>query len=959
MNISTISAALEQLVAHLNQPSELSLDANPSADSFIYGLLAAYGLPKASISRLRSGNLNLSKTPDEVIWKKKLHFKSVSAQAEGETDLLHVMDALKSDPAVRTHAPRFIITADANNLLAFDTKTNDPLSTKLVNLAKHADFFLPWAGMEKAQATPENAADVKAAVKMAKLYDLIRTDNPACATTPADVHALNVFLSRLLFCFFAEDTGIFSERQFTTAIDSHTQKDGSDLAPYLDAVFGVMNTPHKDRAPNLPVYLTAFEYVNGGLFRDHHPAPVFSFKSRDLLIDLGSLDWAEINPDIFGSMIQAVVMPDQRGDLGMHYTSVPNIMKVIGPLFLDELETEFENAQYEPRKLDALRERISRLKIFDPACGSGNFLITAYKKLCELEIKILQQRLELQKISLSERSDASEDGFAMPQGDLIPKAQRSLAQSFQLDLGSRIQLAQFYGIEIDDFAHEIAILSLWLAQHQMNVQFKSLFGSANPTLPLAPIGNIVRENACRVDWEVVCPKQDGDEIYILGNPPYVGFKMQSLEQKKDMALLFQGFDEYKSLDFIACWFYKASHYMTDKVFVAFVTTNSICQGSQVPLLWPNLFARNIEISFAYTSFLWANNAKNNAGVSVSIIGLRVPSNAPKYLLDGNHKQTASNINAYLINHQNIFVSKRKNALSKLPLISDGSGALDGGHLVLTDIEKNELLKNHPKAAIFIRRLLGAEEFINGLNRWCLWIENDQVATARSFAPINARLDAVKKSREDGGTRGKNCINTPHRFAWINQPKTSQIIIPTVSSERRKYIPIGYLNADVVVANSASIVHDPEPYLFALLTSNLHMVWVGAVCGRLESRYRYTSALCYNTFPFPDITDRQKAELEQSAFRILEAREQHSEKTLAQLYDPKHMPADLRAAHEQNDLAVERCYRSKLFTSDEERLAYLFTEYERMIAAENVQLDLLAAEKPAKKSKAKTKLEQRV
>lgn len=952
MNISLIGSALQAIVGKVDQ------------SSFIYELLLAYNLPKATIARLKSGNLNLSKQANELIWKKKLLFREITAHDHIKTDLLdqsaeetkdphHLIDQLKSSDAARIHFPRFIVVTDYKTFLAFDSKTKDSLDIALKDLAKHADFFLPWAGMEKAQVTTENAADVKAAVNMAKLYDLITAANPA--TTATQTHALNVFLSRLLFCFFAEDTGIFSERQFTNAVSSHTQADGTDLAEYLDAVFKVMNTARKDRASGLPSYLDAFEYVNGGLFKDHYPAPLFNRKSRELLIDLGSLDWAQINPDIFGSMIQAVVLPSQRGDLGMHYTSVPNIMKVIGPLFLDELEAEFEAAQFEPRKLDALRERISRIKIFDPACGSGNFLITAYKKLCELEVNILQQRLNLQKMSRTDSTNAiGTDGFALPQGELIPKAQRTLAQSFQLDMFSSIKLSQFYGIEIDDFAHEIATLSLWLAQHQMNVQFKKLFGESNSTLPLAPSGNIVHGNACREDWEVVCPKETGDEIYILGNPPYVGFKMQSIEQKKDMTLLLQGFDEFKSLDFIACWFFKASQYITNKVHVAFVTTNSICQGSQVPMLWPTLLAMNIEISFAYTTFLWANNAKNNAGVSVSIIGLRNLSNAPKYLLDGNHKRKVSNINAYLIDHQNIFIFKRRDALSKLPLISDGSGALDGGHLVLTDFEKNELVEKYPKVSTIIRKLVGAEEFINGLKRWCLWIENDQLTYALSIPPIEARLKAVRKSREDGGTRGKNCINTPHKFAWINKPKTSQIIIPTVSSERRKYIPIGYLNSDVIVSNSASIVHDPEPYLFSLLTSEMHMVWVGAVCGRLESRYRYTSALCYNTFPFPQITDRQKTELEQSAFRILEAREQHTEKTLGQLYDPDTMPDDLRAAHEQNDLAVERCYRSKPFISDEERLAYLFTQYEQMIAAENAQMDLLAIDKPEAKSKTRAK-----
>ena len=553
-----------------------------SRDTFIYDLLLAYGVPRASITRLQKGSLNLSKNKGEIAWKKKLLFKEI----EGE-DLHEAISELKDDDKATKHDPRFIVVTDYDTILAIDTKTADTLDIPVLDIAKHFDFFLPLAGMEKAQHQSENPADVKAAERMAKLYDEIKKDNPA--NTPEEVHNLNVFLSRLLFCFFAEDTGIFEKGQFTNAISSHTQHDGSDLHTYIDNLFEVMNSDHKQRK-NLHAYLEAFPYVNGGLFKDKLHAPMFTRRSRQAIIDSGELDWSAINPDIFGSMIQAVITPEHRGGLGMHYTSVPNIMKVIGPLFLNDLYEEFEAGRYEPRRLQKLLERISRLKIFDPACGSGNFLIIAYKELRLLEIKILQQLQALQRTA---------SGFEPKQRELIPKAQLSLAAQFQVELFTRVQLSQFYGIELDDFAHEIAILSLWLAQHQMNMKFNEAFGKASPTLPLQAGGHIVHGNATRLDWEKVCPKKDDDEIYILGNPPYLGGKGQSAAQKEDLELVFKGNKNFKELDYIACWFFIASDYIDTKSKFAFVTTSSLCEGAQVEQIWPLISKMDNEIFFAY------------------------------------------------------------------------------------------------------------------------------------------------------------------------------------------------------------------------------------------------------------------------------------------------------------------------------------------------------------------------
>jgi type I restriction-modification system DNA methylase subunit len=522
MTISQIESNIQNLIKSF------------SKETFVYNFLLSFGLPKSSITRLQKGALNLSKNKNEIIWKKKLYFKSV-----GNEDLhLTITEMVETSK----HNERFIIVTDYRTLLAIDSKTNERLDIDLKDLPKHYDFFLPLAGMEKTNHQDENPADVKAAEKMAKLFDEIRKDNPS--NSPDFLHSLNVFLSRLLFCFFADDTNIFTKGQFSNTLDSHTQADGSDLNEFFDKLFEVLNTPQNKRK-SFPEYLSVFPYVNGGLFRDKIISPKFTKSSRRTILNSGDQIWSSINPDIFGSMFQAVVSEDQRGNLGQHYTSVPNIMKVIKPLFLDELYENFEKNKNNPQKLIDLLNRLGNIKIFDPACGSGNFLIIAYKELRKLEIKIIHQLLELQKRASSFEPTEEQISF-------LPKSQLSLAASFQVDLFSRIQLSQFYGIEIDDFAHEIAKLSLWLAEHQMNIAFFKEFGKTNPMLPLKEAGKIVCANATRVDWEIVCPKEKDDEIYILGNPPYLGARKQNTQQKADMRFVFNSYKNYNEIGRASC-----------------------------------------------------------------------------------------------------------------------------------------------------------------------------------------------------------------------------------------------------------------------------------------------------------------------------------------------------------------------------------------------------------------------
>lgn len=881
MNIDTLEQNLHKLVV------------NPSPSTFLYDLLLAYEQPKASMTRLQKGDYNLAKRSNAVLWKKKVYFAY-----ETDSDLHTLIDNTQQDKETTRHSPRFLIITDLKHFLAVDTKTQDTLDIALAELPKYFDFFLPWAGMEKTQFQSENPADIKAAERMGRLYEIIHHDN-----LDFDRHALNIFLSRLLFCFFAEDTGIFKTGQFTNAIGSHTAEDGSDLQPYLQKLFRVLALQNRSE---LPTFLQAFPYVNGGLFEKYFPVPVFGSKSRNLILDCGTLNWKAINPDIFGSMIQAVVHDEQRSHMGMHYTSVVNIMKVIEPLFLNELAEELAKAAGNEGKLVKLLDRLYHLRIFDPACGSGNFLIIAYKELCKLEIAIFR---ELQGLNTKWKTAKS-----------------------------GIRLTQFYGIELDDFAHETAKLSLWLAEHQMNMAFREVFGDAKPTLPLQSGGNIVCGNATRLNWETVCPKDPAHETYILGNPPYLGFSMQDDDHKQDMKRVFQGRTDYKRLDYIACWFWLAANYIKDyKSTFSFVSTNSISQGEQVALLWNPILSLDLEIDFAYQSFKWENNAKGNAGVTCVIVGLRNKSKKIKVIYSGFSKKIAENINPYFVDGSDIVVSKRSSdSISKLPPMLRGDMPIDGGHFILSEIEKDNLLKDHPESSKFLRKFIGASEFMKSTHRWCLWLKDD-CKEAIKIKSINDRINKIKKFRLDSKNDATlKLADTPCLFGQIRHLEKPSIIIPRTTSERRVYIPSGFLDETTIVSDLASSIPYESVWIFAVISSRMHMTWVRAVAGRLETRIRYSSSLCYNTFPFPDISAKQKEKLEDHVFKVLDEREKHPEKTMAQLYDPDKMPEALRQAHHDMDIAIEQCYRVKPFTNDEERLEYLFTLYEEMIAKEKAR-----------------------
>lgn len=890
-----------------------------SASEFVYELLRIFaGYGDGQIRRIKDGPGNSARDGKTILVNNLVAYRvaPVNNPDKGLSEMYDIIGEMRSNTGISRRSPRLYITSDGVNVVAYDPKENDYYENSIELLWKDFDFFTPLAGIEKIEYTEEAEADVKSAELMAKLFDDIRRHNDI--SDPEMVHALNVFMSRLLFCFFAEDTGLFpGNNLFTNTLRTHTREDGSDTAKFIDRAFFAMSTNKAELRSALPKFFDMFPYVNGGLFRGRFTIPVLSRRARILILNCGEYDWKNINPDIFGSMIQAVITPEMRAGLGMHYTSVPNIEKVIKPLFLDALEDEFKAACIEARdkiaqrlhpdratqRLRNLLNRLSRIKFFDPACGSGNFLIISYKRLRDLEIRIW-------------------------------KAMRDIANVAILPFPN-ITLTQFYGIEIDEYACDTATLSLWLAEHQMNVLFQEELYMLPETLPLKPSGHIVCGNACRLDWNTVCPHTPEEEVYIMGNPPYLGSKLQDYAQKTDMRIAMQGTDAASTVDYIAAWFWKGAQYIKGtKSKYAFVTTNSISQGEQVSMLWEPIFDLNLEIFFARTSFKWSNNAKHNAAVTVAIIGVQNKESSIKRLFDENlHIEKCVNaINPYLAEGESFIVPRTIMPPQNMPEALFGSMPRDGGHLNFDKETAEKLKALYPKAAQFVKRYMGSQELIQGIERYCLWIEDspEQIEIANSVPIIAERLNLVRARRQSSNADStRNYADRPHLFVQRAYKPTEAILIPSVSSERREYIPIGYVDKDTVILNSAFAIYDAELWLFALLTSKMHNLWVRAVGGRLKTDYRYSATLCYNTFPFPKLTNAQKEELEGLAQEILDIRSEYFTLTLGEMYNPETMPDDLREAHHQLDLAVERLYRAEPFTSDEERIEHLFKLYAKM------------------------------
>jgi type II restriction/modification system DNA methylase subunit YeeA len=909
------------IVSIEDKTKELLEDLDESG--FFYDFLGLYDFPKATLTRLRKNNGN------EV--KNKALFEVIG---QGQSVVAKVAEMEKALSSKKSK-PRILIATDFEELAAKDIQTADTLNISLKDLPAYVDFFLPWNGVEKVDYAKENPADIKAAARFTRLYDELRQINQFSDQTTEEKE-FNLFLIRLLFLLFAEDTEIMPKGIFTNAIKTRSAEDGSDLDNLINKIFASLDVANRSSQEK---WLQEFPYVNGKLFTKAHTALVFDRKTRKLIIEAGELlNWNEINPDILGAMIQTVASKEQRSVSGMHYTSVENIMKVIKPLFLDDLtasyqnlvdkinenedkditdKTRRENRNTFIRELESLLDRISNIKFLDPACGSGNFLIITYKEIRRLEVKILKSLREL-------RQDGTIDFFET----------------------SKISLNQFYGIELDDFAHEVARLSLWIAEYQMNLEAENEINLKSAFLPLRDAGNITQGNALRLDWNEILPHQSEDEIYLIGNPPYIGSKLQNKEQKEDLKGAIGEPFKYKLMDYIAGWFFKGVDFINSASSkLAFVTTNSIFQGEQVSYIWKELLTK-ATIDFAYTSFKWGNSAANNAGVTVAIVGLANEDNSKsdKYIFDENlARLTVNNINAYLASGENIIVEKKRQPLNGLPKMVFGNMPRDGGHLIIDTLEeKRSLCANYPELQNYIRTYIGSEEFINGKSRYVFWLDKTDYCAVEHLPEIKKRVEAVKVMRlASKKADTQRAAEYPYAFVERNrydeayaafkasgEDEFLQILVPGTSSENRDYVPMGFVGEDTIISNSAYVIYNAPIWLLGLLESRMHMVWLRAVGGRLKTDYRYSAGLVYNTFPVPELSTRRKNMIEEQVFQILDLREELGG-TLAELYHKDTMPESLREAHKKLDEIVERAYKDTPFNSDEERLSHLLKRYKEM------------------------------
>lgn len=880
MNPAEIFEALERLVA---KPYD--------AGEFPFEFALATDNTPATVAKLRAGTYNKSDLPGGVLMNQKFHFAPALPGLAAAT-----LDALRASKRTTKHKPAILIATDGFEIAAEHPKSGDTLHCSFSELGDRFGFFLPAAGKERYRAAEENPVDVKVSGKLAKLYDALIRRNPDWGTK-ARQHDMNQLMTRLIFCLFAEDVGIFPDNQFSRLIFTHAGDKGEGMREVLISAFTAMNM-HPDQRVALPAWTRDFEYVNGGLFAGGIDAPVFDAPSTRYLRDVSEENWKGINPDIFGSMIQSVADAKLRSELGMHYTSVPNIMKVLGPLFLDELDAEIDRACDRERALRQVLDRIAKIRVFDPACGSGNFLVVAYRALREREIRILTRLA-------------------------------SLSGGAQTEMWSMVPVRNFYGIDLADFAVETAKLALFIAEYQANALFQQAFGQKPADLPLRDAANIICDNALRVNWEQVCPvPEDGGEVFIAGNPPFLGKAQQDEAQKADKDIVFNGVTtKYKAFDYVAGWFYKAGQYIGGRnARAAFVSTNSIVQGAAVSTVWPLVLGDTREMFFAHRTLKWRNNASDNAAVMFVIVGIRNRSAAPKTLIDGDISFTAANINAYLLDATDVFVEPERESMFGLPEMLFGNMPRDGGHLILDDHDRSSLLADG--YGDFVKTYMGSEEVVKGFRRHCLWIPDDRATEARRHSVIDQRLTRVMEMRASSDAEStRQFAASPHRFVQIQGVAQSHaILVPSVTSERRPYLPFERVGADTIASNLNFALYDAPDWCIALIASRLHLVWIGTVCGRLESRFRYSNTLGWNTFPVPKFTEGQLDALSKSALAILRCRYGHYPATIAELYDPEKMPNDLRAVHKANDDLLESMYIGRPFRNDTERLEHLFKLY---------------------------------
>jgi hypothetical protein len=901
-------------------------------DNFPFAFLEAFGNKETTLKKLRSGDSNKSDLGG-VLQRNNIHLKVCALGEVAKT-----LTALRESPATARLKAKFILATDGETIEAENLADDDePIVCSYAEFSDHFGYFLPLAGITTVKQIRESSFDIKATGRLNRLYIELLKDNPEWATA-ARREDLNHFMARLIFCFFAEDTDIFSgEGLFSSTVEQMSAGDPSKTGEVISELFRAMNISirhegkisnfHRDAA-DIRNWANVFPYVNGGLFTGSVDVPRFSRIARAYLLKVGELPWQKINPDIFGSMIQAVADDEERGALGMHYTSVPNILKVLNPLFLDELREKLAEAGDNARKLLNLRQRIARIRVFDPACGSGNFLVIAYKQMREIEAEINRRRGEIER-----KSD--------------------------------IPLTNYRGIEIRHFSCEIARLALIIAEYQCDVLHRGQQLALAEFLPLEAANWITCGNALRLDWLSVCPptskgvknraddlfetpldqveidfENEGGETYICGNPPYLGSTWQTAEQKAEIRQIFEGRTKtWGSLDYVAGWFMKAADYGTNtQASASFVATNSICQGQQVPIFWPIVFQTGHSIHFAHSSFKWANLASHNAGVTVVIVGIsRYPGKLRSLYFtcdDGSViLKEVYNINAYLVPGPDVVVRPTDNVIGKMPPMTNGNKAVDGGHLLLEPLEVAELGLSDETKELLIKRFVGSIEAINGKMRYCLWILDETRDLALSVRSLAERVLAVKAERLKSSKKmTRETAARPHAFQQVRQVGDEMlIVVPRVSSENRNYLPTLLMERGTIISDKCFALFDAPLWNMALIASRLHWVWIGTVCVRLEMRFSYSNTLGWNTFPLPTLTEQNKTDLTRCAEDILLAREAHFPATIADLYDPEKMPANLRAAHDRNDETLERIYIGRRFKNDTERLEKLFELYTKMTA----------------------------
>nr|WP_294860155.1 DNA methyltransferase [uncultured Fluviicola sp.] len=895
-----------------------SLAEQPFAgDEFPYAFLEAFGNKETTIKRLKTGN-NKSDVKGGVLQQNNIHICVCKKGNVADT-----LVALKQSAATLKAKAKYILATDGNDFQAEDLNSGETVVCDYTDFHHHFGFFLSLAGISTVKQIRENAFDIKATSRLNKLYIELLRHNPEWATVERR-HDMNHFLARLIFCFFAEDTDIFpGDSLFTGTLQQMSSSDASNFHEVLSEIFRAMDIKLVERKrKKVKNWACKFPYVNGQLFSGSTDVPVFTKIARSYLLHVGNLDWKKINPDIFGSMIQAVADDDERGELGMHYTSVPNILKVLNPLFLDDLLQQLDDAGENPRKLQNLRKRISKIRVFDPACGSGNFLVIAYKQLREIEFEINKRREES-------------------------------------NLPSEIPLTNFRGIELRDFSAEIARLALIIAEYQCDVLYRGEKLALAEFLPLNAENWITQGNALRINWLTVCPpdgtgvklygddlfstpidqaeidfRNEGGETYICGNPPYLGSQDQTSLQKKDLEIAFQGaIKSTKSADYVSGWFIKARHFViSNGGSFAFVTTNSICQGRQVALFWPALLKNDLEIRFAEPSFLWSNLASKKAAVIVSIIGIGPRSSMSKKLFSNGHVLSTGYIGPYLVPNHNTIVSSSRNVLSDLAPMTNGSMPNDGGGLLLTTDEYRNLVSDFPQAKSYCRKFLGSSDSIQGNLRYCLWINDNESNDAKQIPEISRRIELVARHRSDSSRPETNALaKIAHSFGERRHKKGVSLLVPRHSSEKRPYLPSIIVDDSTVVGDSAMIMYDLRLRDFAIYSSRMHLIWAATVCGKIKEDYRYSNTLGWNTFPLPYLTEKNKEDLTKCAEEILITRERHFPATIAELYDINIMPEDLRQAHDRNDEVLERIYIGRRFKNDTERLGKLFDLYTQMVS----------------------------